>query len=256
MKKLFMFIFVLGSCLYFLSSCSKDEKKESLGLLQKELTLTAGQSKQLTYDGECVWTSDEPLIATVDEYGFVTAKRVGKTLIHAGNDFCKVTVNPKYYTFTEPIIKWGITESDVKNLMKGHEVMHSSDGTTIFEGSGIIDAYAYFFKNDELYGSVAFSNILLHGEEIANFLIERYVTIDIDKEKNMIMMLSIDQKTAVGVTLLASSNAILILYIPFQENYKSKILSKTKSLTKSIKDTRVKSQINIDDLFLKLSNNK
>lgn len=255
MKKLFVLIVVLGVCSYFFSSCSKDEKKESLGLLQKELTLTAGQSRQLTYDGECVWSSDEPLIAEVDEYGIVTAKRVGKTLIHAGNDLCDVTVNPKYYTYIEPITEWGITESDIKDLMKGHKVMSSTDGWVMFEGSGIITSYLYIFENDKLSGSIAVSDILLHGEEITNFLLERYVTIDVDKEDYMITMISIDKKTAVGVKFISSSNTVLVIYIPFQENYQSEILSTTKSLTKSIKNTKQEEQINIDDLFVKLSEN-
>lgn len=255
MKKLFAFIFVLGCCLYSFYSCSKDNGKESLGLLQKELTLIAGQSRQLTYDGECVWKSDQPLIAEVDEYGFVTAKRVGETLIHANEEICKIKVNPKYYTYTEPITEWGITESNVKDLMKGHKVMSSSDGLVMFEGSGIIKAYIYSFKNDKLSASIAASDILLHGEEITNFLHERYVTIDVDKEEYTIAMVSIDKKTAVGVKFVSSSNAVLVLYMPFQENYQSEILSTTKSLTKSIKDTKQEGKINIDDLFLKLSQN-
>lgn len=71
----------------------------------------------------------------------------------------------------------------------------------------------------------------------------------------MITMISIDKKTAVGVKFISSSNIVLVIYIPFQENYQSEILSTTKSLTKSIKDTKQEEQINIDDLFVKLSEN-
>ena len=71
----------------------------------------------------------------------------------------------------------------------------------------------------------------------------------------MITMISIDKKTAVGVKFISSSNIVLVIYIPFQENYQSEILSTTKSLTKSIKDTKQEEQINIADLFVKLSEN-
>lgn len=60
----------------------------------------------------------------------------------------------------------------------------------------------------------------------------------------------------VGLKFEASSNAVFVIYIPFQENYKLEILTNTKSLTKSIKNTEQGNQINIDDLFLKLSKNQ
>lgn len=72
----------------------------------------------------------------------------------------------------------------------------------------------------------------------------------------MAIMISIDAKTMVGLKFEASSNAVFVIYIPFQENYKLEILTNTKSLTKSIKNTEQGNQINIDDLFLKLSKNQ
>lgn len=256
MKKLFGLLLLCAATVFSFVSCSKDGEKENLGLLQKELTLSAGQSTQLIYDGECVWKSDQPLIAEVDNKGLVTGKRVGTTLIHAGNEVCIVTVTPVYHTYTEPITDWGISVSKVKNLMAGYDLLSSSADKLIYEGSGIIYAYYYIFQNNKLYGSIAISDILLHAEEIADFLLERYVVIDVDREEYMAIMISIDAKTMVGLKFEASSNAVFVIYIPFQENYKLEILTNTKSLTKSIKNTEQETQINIDDLFLKLSKNQ
>lgn len=70
--------------------------------------------------GECTWSSDQPLIAEVDNNGNVTANRVGITNIKANGDICKVTVNPNYTTYEEPYLKFGASMNEVKNAMSGY----------------------------------------------------------------------------------------------------------------------------------------
>lgn len=199
------------------TSCSDDED-DTQHLSQNELSLIAGQSAKLIYNGDCTWVSDEPLIAEVDNNGNVTANRVGETTIWANNESCKVKVSPKYNTYMEPCIDWGASESEVTNFMNGYENLGKNGNTLGFGDLENEIVYMYIFENNSLSTSAIGANFISKGEEITDFLLERYVVIDVDESSYTAYMASIDKKIAVAVSLIASNGLMMVMYMPFDVN--------------------------------------
>ena len=178
-QSLFMWMLIIASA-FSLSSCSSDD--DDSGLSQKEIILKVGQSMTLSYGGgECTWSSDQPLIAEVDNNGNVTANRVGITNIKANGDICKVTVNPNYTTYEEPYLKFGASMNEVKNAMSGYTLSSKTDANNlVYIGKNVIDYYDYMFKNNGLYAVILATDIF-KGAETSKFLAERYIVVSIDE---------------------------------------------------------------------------
>lgn len=226
MKKVFNLMLLCATMMCAFSSCSDDENAGSR-LNQDELTLTAGQSAKLIYDGEdCSWESEEPLIAEVDNEGNVLANRVGVTNIYANDDVCRVTVLPQYNTYMGPCMDWGASKSSVESFMEGfdlltetEEVLYYIDATEEFE-------YFYNFENNALSSSMVLTNILSNGDEVVDFLLERYVVIDVNEAEYSATMISVDAKLIVGLLLNAQPGLMAIIYMPYDatKNISSKSL--------------------------------
>lgn len=219
-----------------LFSCSGDEHEEQ-GLSRSNLSLVAGQNAKLIYNGRCIWKSDEPLIAEVDNNGNVTANRVGETTIWANDESCRVRVRPKYNTYMEPCMDWGASESMVTNFMRGYKNL-GKDGNTL--GFGDVDneiVYAYLFENNSLLSS-AIGVKPAKWEEVTNFLLERYVVIYVDEASPTAYMRSIDKKIGVAVSFNVSSVFMMVLYAPFNANSKQ-----PKSVISGLNEQIVKNSI-------------
>ena len=199
------------------TACSDDENGAQ-NLSQNELSLITGQSAKLIYNGDCTWKSDEPLIAEVDNNGNVTANRVGETTIWANDESCKVKVSPKYNTYMEPCIDWGASESEVTNFMNGYENLGKNGNTLGFGDMDNEIVYMYMFENNSLTASAIGANFISKGEEITDFLLERYVVVAVDNSDYIYYMTSIDKKIAVAVSLNVSSGLMMVIYMPFDVN--------------------------------------
>lgn len=186
MKKLFL---ILATIAYIAISCEKDK------LINKtKLTLTTGDTFLLTYDGDGIWTSDQPLIASVDSTGIVTAERVGITRIRINQSTCNITVKPRYNTFTEPYLNLYAKPDDVKNVMKslGFVLNHDFDDNDMlwsrsfsfkkdgFMGTWLFSYYDenYDFETNPSHGISAQEQNTSRHDEVINFLKERYIPID------------------------------------------------------------------------------
>lgn len=220
MKKLFGMLVLCATIALSFSACTNDGNINS-NLSHNELSLIAGQQAKLLYNGDCTWSSDEPLIAKVDENGNVTAKRVGETTIWANDEYCKVTVTPQYNTYMEPCVDWGASENEITNFMNGYEDLGKSGNIRTFKDNQREIIYMYMFTDNSLSASAIGANFISKGDEITDFLLERYVVVSVDKTDYTILMVSIDQQLAVGVSFNASSTTMLVIYMPFNENTKS-----------------------------------
>ena len=202
-QSLFMWMLIIASA-FSLSSCSSDD--DDSGLSQKEIILKVGQSMTLSYGGgECTWSSDQPLIAEVDNNGNVTN-------IKANGDICKVTVNPNYTTYEEPYLKFGASMNEVKNAMSGYTLSSKTDANNlVYIGKNVIDYYDYMFKNNGLYAVILATDIF-KGAETSKFLAERYIVVSIDENQNKILLASIDMEIGVMVQINDKTGAILIMY--------------------------------------------
>lgn len=217
------------------TSCSDDNNGERK-LSQTELSLIAGQSAKLIYDGNCTWSSDEPLIAEVDNSGNVIANRVGETTIWANDESCKVKVTPQYNTYMEPYMEWGASESEVTNFMNGYQNLGKNGNALGFADLDNEIVYMYTFENNSLSSSAIGASFISKGEEITHFLLERYVPIDVDESSYLAIMISIDKKIGVAVSFNASSGLMMVLYMPINDNStntKSIMSELSKRLTRS-----------------------
>lgn len=112
----------------------------------------------------------------------------------------------------EPCIDWGASESEVTNFMNGYENLGKDDNTL---GFGDLDneiIYMYMFENNSLTASAIGANLISKGEEITDFLLERYVVIDVDESNYTAYMISIDKKIAVAVSFNASNGLMMVIY--------------------------------------------
>lgn len=215
MKKLLFPLMTVVVMLTSVTSCSKDSDSESSkpSLDKSNITLYASEKAKLTYTGNtCKWSSDNELVATVDN-GVITAKHVGTTTIHANDLACQVTVKPKYNTYVEPCIFWGASKSLVKSYMLGYTLKGEESNSLGYIGKGNINGYAYLFDNNGLKSS-AFVVSLLNSIMISDFLLERYWVIDMkeDSSGNLTSYLgSVDLKTYVVLNI--RKDGVIVDYI-------------------------------------------
>lgn len=153
-----------------------------------------------------------------DDFGKVTANRVGKTTIWANDESCEVEVTPRYKTYMEPCMDWGASESEVTDFMNGYGNLGKNGNTLGFsdQDNGIV--YMYVFENNSLSSSAIGAKFSSKGEEITNFLLERYVPITIDDSSYIVYMTNIDKTIGVVVSINASSGLMMVLYTPFSKN--------------------------------------
>lgn len=160
MKKILMFIAV-ALPLAFFTSCS-NEDETNLTLNQTELTINYdSQSTLKASEKNCVWTSSNTFVATVDNNGTVTGNHVGEAVISATKDgstaYCKVTVNPTSLTFTFPVLNFGATPASVKSDVAAQQLGLSLDIDTAdalgYTTKGTFPMYVYAFVNNALSAS-------------------------------------------------------------------------------------------------------
>ena len=201
-------------------SCSDGDDEQTLD--KSSITLYVDESSILIYSGgKCTWSSDNFLVAEV-ENGIVTAKHVGKTIIHANDLVCEVIVKPRYTSYTEPYQVWGASKSQVKSFMSGYTLKGEESTTLVYLGKGKVNAYVYQFENAVLKNS-AFQVTLLNSANLTDFLLERYWVIDVEDKGNnnfYAYMCSVDLKTYIMFNL--TSNGSIVAYIPAESIKSSK----------------------------------
>lgn len=207
------------ACVLVFSSCSKDDNEIIPSLNKKEITLYTEETAYLTYSGgECVWGSDNPLIASVKE-GTVTANLVGETLIHANDATCKVIVKPRFTKYYEPYIKFGEDKSKVEQYMSGYEISKNENNQLAYNGENGILYYLYTFENGKLNAS-GFATKLSESDYLIDFITERYIPIS--QEGTTFMFVSPDAQ--IGVALQITISYIAVAYVPVPDNSRSRNL--------------------------------
>lgn len=211
-----------------LFSCKKDE--DPVFTLDSATTvLTSGGTHQIVIKGSTTekftYKSDNDFIATVDESGLITGKRVGETVIKvSGNGFigeCKSTINPLYNTFNEPITSFGIKRSEVKSK-ETRTIFTETETITIYKGSLREKYVAYFFEN----GILTHSAVILssaYSSALGSYMAERYVIVSVDP----VLAYSVDYKFMVG-TSLTDDLDWFVMYMPKDNNKAAHISSRAK----------------------------
>lgn len=208
-------LMLLCATIFLIASCTSDEEEQAEKLNTNSLTLKAGQSSKLIYDGSCIWQSQEPLIADVDNDGNVYAKRVGETVILANDESCNVRVTPNYNTYIEPCMQWGVSMAYIEDYMKDFKSHGQVDNILAFEDALREIAYIYSFESNMLQQSIIVAK-LSKAYEIADFLLERYLAVDVDMDNYAAAFLSIDKKNA--VFLIFIEELITVVYMPYDSS--------------------------------------
>lgn len=168
-----------------MAACGEEEGTDEPISLDKTVV-------ELNYDAEttlkasdknCVWTSDNPFVATVDANGKVSAEHVGEAIITAsnGNDkaSCKVTVNATNSNFTMPILTWGISKTAVQAAVADQKLGLTEELNTAtqlgFTTGGTFPMYTYAFTNDALKASsLVVSETMDETKDLEGFLDQYY----------------------------------------------------------------------------------
>lgn len=244
MKKLFLLWAIIMPFIF--CSCG-DEKDEPS---YPNITLVAGEKYKIDAATSITITSDEPLIASV-ENGVVTAKRVGETRINVGSRHFEVKVTPRYNTFTEPYMKWGASKSDVKAAMAKYKLYLDQDNTIAFTSTSTdpVKYYQFGFKESKLNISLVYIKSTYVSEAL-EFIAERYVPVG-EIEEDVYAFASVDKKLAVVVqaTVINLEALLSISYleltgsnapmIELKKTYKNSSIVKverSEELTKAIKE--------------------
>lgn len=156
-------------------SCSMDGSVSKLS--ETDISLTAGDSKQLQYKGKCRWSSDEPLIASVED-GLITANRVGITYINANSSACRVEVCPKYTTYIEPFLEWGAPFASFESAMidGGCIELKTDNSGSLWIDETTNTHYMCLLKNKKVTSTLIMTS-LNKLDICTKFLLERYVPI-------------------------------------------------------------------------------
>lgn len=198
MRKIVFIFFAL----FALVSCGKDYQQSRLS--HSELIMTSGEKKQLVYQGDCAWSTDEPFIATVED-GLVTAHLVGETYIHADNAVCKVNVVPIYTHYAEPFLNWNEPYSSFETYAVDNGLVEiTSDNTgALWIDEDTNTMYMCLIKNGKITSSCILTSIA-KTELCTKFLCERFIPLeyingnaifmDIKQTSGLVMTLNLDYK--------------------------------------------------------------
>lgn len=237
---------IFASCVS-LSSCSNDvedndDGPKSVDFTQK-VSLYVGESSSLpNREDSCVWVSDKPLVANVENRTIV-ANKVGFTIIKAHKSACEVTVKPRYTMFEEPCLEWGLTLSSVKDYMSGYSIDEASNTATMlcYKGEGDVLAYYYTFYANLLEASsmvIELDDLTL--ENVGKFIDERYYFVTYSEEADTYYYVCPEAKVFVGVGVSEETSAIIITYIPYANSRSTsyeQLIYKTNRLFEQCKPT-------------------
>lgn len=181
----FYFLFLLPNI-----SCDNKEPVPRVVVDAPQLDLKYDQQHQfkLSEGGEelqpqtFVWKSDDETVGTVDANGKFTARRVGETIVHAVSPDgemqieSKVTVSPYSLLYTEPVLLWGASQTQVKAGEK-RKISESSPYYLAFTGetTTVKKAEYYFSPDQKLSGAnIYLGNTQEAYQEAVLYLKERY----------------------------------------------------------------------------------
>lgn len=193
-KYLFLMLAIIGMAVSF-TACSSDDDTAYISLNKEDVSILHGQSFTLKVTGtdeKPLFSSENKLIADVDENGVINGNHVGQTNIAVSTSGktmqCKVTVMPVITFITDPYLNFGATYSDVKNAEKDKipstidKVLDEDPNQLIIIRNidGLKYAYGYIFTNGKLTDAVIMVNFGLSTSKatsFTNYLLERFAVV-------------------------------------------------------------------------------
>lgn len=176
--------------------------------INTSLTLNVGETHSIGPGDD--WESANELVASVKN-GTIKAVCSGTTTITGSAGTIKVTVKATNYNFTEPYLSFVASKSDVKKAMSAYSLISEKTDAIGYNGKGNVALYLYIFKNNQLYMSgFEVTRAYVDTDDLTTFLIERYVVVNVDEEKNLIGMIDPLKKTLVFVQPIVQSSQVFV----------------------------------------------
>lgn len=176
--------------------------------INTSLTLNVGETHSIGQGDD--WKSANALVASVKN-GTIKAVCSGTTTITGNAGTIKVTVKATNYNFIEPYLSFGTSKNDVKKAMSAYSLIYEDTDGIAYDGKGNIVSYLYILKNDQLYiSNFVVKRAYYETDDLATFLIERYVVVNVDEEENLISMIDPLLKTFVFVQPKVQSSQVVV----------------------------------------------
>ena len=209
------------------AGCSNDKEPDLISLNETSKTLSYKDEYQIEAksNSKITYLSENKYHAEVSESGFVKANRIGETNILVSNSedskSVKITVKPKYNTYTEPDVKFGDTKSSIITKF-GNDYVETSNGIAYANYSNAAPIVMFLFDDDNKLDDYAVMVKTVYSSDLVDFLLERYLAI---AESDGIFMfingLNINTATtAIGLSLYDISYW-MVMYIPNTPNVRS-----------------------------------
>jgi len=163
----------------------------------------------------CTYESENSFIASVSSDGLITAKRVGKTIIHVKNTnknlsaTCEVTVTPQYRMFREPYLEFGATPATIKAYEKRVLASETTTGLIYTGENSYLANLLYVFENSAYTSSGCFVPTV-YSSLLGSFMGERYVYLGTSDD--FMLFLSTDSKTAAALKLYSTTYWVAMFY--------------------------------------------
>lgn len=215
MKKVVYLVTLVLGCV--LCACGGEDDEPAVKFNNQSLSY--GETYSIPNGTNTEWESSNDLIVSVSG-STIKAERVGEATISSRKGSFKVTVTPNTYVYTEPCLQWWCTKSTVKSYMnKITTVTIKEDNSTTLNyfGSGKVLMYNYTFENSGLKGAgAALDGDYVDANAMSDFMVERYVPVEVDETNYTFYLISPDEKTFVGMQLRVSGRTIiyLITFVP------------------------------------------
>ncbi len=182
MKK---FILMLAAALPMVFTSCGDDNDDLLTLDESNITLDYGKDHTLkASEKNCVWTSSDTFVATVDQNGKIEAQHVGTAVITATKDGnvarCNVIVNATNNNFIMPIVSFGLNPADLKTAVNAQNIaglalVRETEANLAYFVNGSYPIYAYSFVDNKLTtSSLTVTPKMDEDQDLEEFLDQRY----------------------------------------------------------------------------------
>ena len=184
----------------FAASCgSDDDDVKPLTISPSSVSMKYDESQQLVAPGATSWRSENEFVAEVDQNGLVKGNHIGTTEVVATNGKtsgkCTITITPKYEFFDLPLLRWGASETTIRNAETHGSPSKSGNYLAYKYDNGVIPAVVmYSFKDGALNGILQLTASTYYPNA-GLFLIERFQVIG-ESDGMYIFADSMSSKTA------------------------------------------------------------
>ncbi len=213
------------ACALIFSGCSKDEDQSILLKTNSPIVLNAKQTATIEASSSqpITYKSKNEFHATVSNSGLVTGRYVGETEIHLSNGrdskVIKVEVAPKENLYPTPSLEWGTAKSQI--IAKYGTPSNESGNIIGYSNYSTAAPIAVFqFEDNKLKLSAVLVK-MPYASTLADFLLERYIPIDVDSDKYTAMFLNgLSLKTATTCISLSAYNYsyMMVMYMYIDES--------------------------------------